>query len=252
MKPYSLTIGWLYPSLMNVYGDRGNVIALEARCNWRNIKTSVKLLDIGHKDSDLKNCDILLMGGAQDRQQEIVNNDLIKRKAVLKKLVNSGIPGLYVCGGYQFFGKYYKEADGNEIKGLGIFDVYTENPGESAKRLIGNMGFETYLDGQRYVLIGFENHGGRTFLEKSIKPFGNVLFGNGNNGEDKTEGVRHKNSFGTYSHGPILPKNPEFTDYLIKLALEHKYNKKITLEDLNNAIEQRARFSIANRIGIRI
>lgn len=252
MKQHSLTIGWLYPTLMNVYGDRGNLIAIEKRCNWREINTEIKLLDVGYSKSDLEACDLLLMGGAQDRQQQIVNDDLVSKREVLNKLINSEIPGLYVCGGYQFLGNYYKEADGRKITGLGIFDLYTENPGEDHPRLIGNMAFKTFFENESNVVVGFENHGGRTYLGKGIKPFGEIIKGNGNNGQDRTEGARYKNSFGTYGHGPILPKNPDFTDYLIKLALEKKYDKKIQLIDLNNALEQRARFSIANRIGVRI
>ena len=252
MKNYSLVIGWLYPTLMNVYGDRGNILALEKRCKSRNIEVQIRLLDVGFDEKELSSCDIFLMGGAQDRQQQIVNSDLLRKKATFKKLIDSNIPGLYVCGGYQFLGKYYKDADGKEIKGLGIFDLHTINPGEDSKRLIGNMAFKTNIDGRDYTIIGFENHGGRTYLGKNILPFGTTIRGNGNNGDDNTEGARYKNSFGTYSHGPILPKNPDFADYLIRLALEKKYSKKVKIKDLNNALEQRARFSIANRIGIRI
>lgn len=252
MKTLSLTIGWLYPTLMNVYGDRGNFIAISRRSEWRGIKTQTKMLEVGFSEKDLLNCDVLLMGGAQDRQQQMVNNDLLEKKKSLEKYIFDEKPGLYVCGGYQFLGKYYKEASGKVIKGLGIFDLYTEHPGEKLPRLIGNMAFKIKLSDTYYTIVGFENHGGRTYLGKNIEPFGEVLKGNGNNGTDKTEGAKYKNSFGTYSHGPLLPKNPDFTDYLISVALEKKYGSKVKLKDLNNALEQRARFSIANRIGVRI
>ncbi len=246
----SITIGWLYPTLMNIYGDRGNITTLINRCKWHDIETEVKYLDPRFSKEDLESCDLLIMGGAQDSQQTIVNKDLMTKKDLLKAKIESGTPGLYVCGGFQFLGKYYKEADGSVIDGLGLFDLYTENPGEKTQRLIGNMAFKfSDLD---YVLIGFENHGGRTYLGKDIEPFGSVIAGFGNNGNDQTEGARYKNSFGTYSHGPLLPKNPKFADYLIKLSLEQKYKTKIELEDLDDNIENKARMAIANKLNIAI
>mgnify|MGYP000126631016 CR=1 FL=1 len=247
---YNLKIGWLYPELMNIYGDRGNVIALQKRANLRDIDTELFLLNPGFDNKTLKECDLLLMGGAQDQQQVSVASDLEKRATLLKEIILQGTPGLYICGAYQFLGNYYKESNGNIIKGLGIFDLYTENPGETGKRLIGNMAFKSST--LNYTLIGFENHGGRTYLGKSLKPFGKVVKGYGNNGKDGTEGVEFKNSFGTYSHGPILPKNPVFTDYLLKLALEIKYKKKINLKDLDDDLEKKARMTIAKRLSIAI
>lgn len=248
-----LNIGWLYPELMNIYGDRGNVITLQKRSQWRNINVKIINLSPGFKKEELKKCDIILMGGAQDKQQEIVNNDLIKIRDTLLDVIENNTPGLYVCGGFQFLGKYYKEADGKIIEGLDIFDLYTENPGEEVNRLIGNMAFNTYdIDDKPYTMIGFENHGGRTYLGKNIKPFGEIIKGFGNNGNDKTEGARYKNSFGTYSHGPILPKNPKFADYLIKSALIKKYNNDINLITLDDDIENNARLAIAKRLSITI
>jgi len=245
-----LKIGWLYPELMNIYGDRGNVIALTKRCEWRKIQIEVVMLDLGFSEENLKKCDILLMGGAQDKQQEAVAKDLFKKSKVLQKMIEDGIPGLYICGAYQFLGKHYKEANGNIIKGLGIFNLYTESPGGNKKRLIGNIVFESpKLD---YSLVGFENHGGRTHLGSNIMPFGNVIRGFGNNGEDKTEGAIYKNSFGTYLHGPILPKNPLFADYLIEKSLEFKYKKKFKLEKLDDSLEEKARMAIAKRLSVGI
>lgn len=247
---YSLVIGWLYPELMNTYGDRGNIIALSKRCNWRKIKTEVLMLNIGFDKSDLKRCDLILMGGAQDTQQEAVSKDLFGKKEILKSLIQSGTPGLYICGAYQFLGNYYKEANGNKIKGLGIFDLYSENPGENIQRLIGNAAFKSDLID--YTLIGFENHGGRTYLGKNIAFFGKVVKGFGNNGKDGLEGAVYKNSFGTYLHGPILPKNPKFADYLIQKALELKYKSNIELERLDDTLETQARLVIAKRLSIAI
>ncbi|MBI3985110.1 MAG: cobalamin biosynthesis protein CobQ [Candidatus Levybacteria bacterium] len=246
----SLTIGWLYPELMNIYGDRGNVFVLQKRCKWRNIDTKVKYLNLGFDLKDLISCDLILMGGAQDKQQQAVAKDLTKNKDKLQSIIEKGIPGLYICGAYQFLGNFYKEANGQKIKGLSIFNLYTQNPGEDTKRLIGNAAFKFgELD---YTLIGFENHGGRTFLGKNLMPFGKVVKGFGNNAEDGLEGAIYKNSFGTYLHGPILPKNPVFADYLIQKALEIKYKEKISLEKLDDAIEENARLAIAKRLGIEI
>lgn len=252
MKNLSITIGWLYPELMNIYGDIGNITTLTKRSNWREIKSNVKILNIGFDIKSLESCDILLMGGAQDRQQIVVNEDLKRIKVKLKNKIEDGTPGLYVCGGFQFLGKYYKEADGKVVEGIGLFDLYTINPGESSKRLIGNMIFYPEVNGLDQPIVGFENHGGRTYLGKNIKPFGKVQSGFGNNGEDKTEGAQYKASFGTYSHGPILPKNPQFADYLIKSALENKYKKQIELIQLDDVIEQKARDVIAKRLQVEI
>lgn len=242
----NLTIGWLYPRLMNVYGDIGNIIVLKKRAEEREINVSILNLDIGFDVDLLNKCDLLFMGGAQDRQQTIVSSDLRKKAKKLKEKIENGTPGLYVCGAFQFLGKYYKEADGSVIKGLGIFDLYTENPGENSPRLIGNVA----IDSDFGILIGFENHGGRTYLGKDMKALGKVIKGFGNNGKDKTEGAIYKNSFGTYFHGPILPKNPKFTDYLIKIALKKKYDSPIKLSPIDNSIEDKARKTIAMRLGL--
>ncbi len=263
---YRLIIGWLYQELMSTYGDRGNIIALQKRCEWRGINAEVLHLDSGFKIQELKKCDLLFMGGAQDMQQKIVSDDLHppaggEKVKVLRKMIEDGIPGLYICGAYQFLGKYYKEADETTIPGLNILDLYTENPGENHKRLIGNIVIECHpersegsLDSsaspqndKETTLVGFENHGGRTYLGKNIKPLGKVLTGFGNNGIDKTEGAIYKNSFGSYLHGPILPKNPHFADHLIKLALEKKYNETIELNPLDDSLEHQAHDFVVRR-----
>lgn len=249
MKKYTLTIGWLYPELMSTYGDRGNIIVLQKRCEWRGIKVQINRLDLGFTINDLKKCDLLFMGGAQDRQQQIVAEDLMMKKEALQKQIEYGIPGLYICGAYQFLGIYYREADGTVINGLGILDLYTENPGIDFSRLIGNIVVRV-LDNK--IIVGFENHGGRTYLGKNVKPLGIVIKGFGNNGKDQTEGAIYKNSFGSYLHGPILPKNPQLADLLIKLALEKKYKKNIDLSSLDDSLETAARDAIAKRLNIKI
>jgi len=259
---YNLTIGWLYPELMSTYGDRGNIIVLQKRCEWREIETEVKRLDIGYSVKDLQSCDLLFMGGAQDKQQTIVSEDLKKKVHELSEMIEDGTPGLYICGAYQFLGKYYKEADGTMIDGLGIFDLYTESPGMDKPRLIGNilceidneisdsygMKSENKEPVTKNTLVGFENHGGRTYLGKQIKQFGKVIKGFGNNGEDGTEGAIYKNSVGSYMHGPILPKNPHLADHLIKLALEKKYKKKIELGKLLDSLDWHAHNMMMEKI----
>lgn len=239
----NLTIGWLYPELMNIYGDRGNIITLVKRAKWREIKVEVEELNPGFSEKDLKQCNLLLMGGAQDKQQSIVNTDLKTHHKSLSEMIDEGVPGLYVCGGFQFLGNYYREADGTVVDGLGIFDLFTENPGPDQERLIGNIIIRPEIAGLSAPIVGFENHGGRTILGENAKPFGRVLHGHGNN-NDGTEGAVFKNSIGTYLHGPILPKNPELADYLIKLAL--KINE---LKPLDDKLETQAHKSIMQKLG---
>lgn len=201
------------------------------------------------------------MGGAQDKQQEIVNVDLKNKKGkFLKDAITQGVPGLFVCGAYQFLGKYYKTADGTMIDGLGAFDLHTENPGLNVSRCIGNIVvspnvnfdgngvFRQAQDDKKKFFVGFENHGGRTYLADQKLAFAKVIKGFGNNGEDLTEGIYYKNSFGTYLHGPILPKNPELADYLIKKALERKYGKGVQLKKINNKWEKKAKNWVMNKL----
>lgn len=243
----TLTIGWLYPDLMGIYGDRGNIIALQKRCEWRGIGVIIKTITIDTVITELRTADMLMMGGAQDKQQIIVSKDLQKKKSILQEKIENGTPGLFICGGFQFLGKYYKEADGTVIEQLGILDVFTENPG--GKRLIGNITVDASDFFQtKTILVGFENHGGRTQLGKSVLPLGKVLKGYGSNTEDKQEGAVYKNSIGTYLHGPVLPKNPLLTDWLIRKALEKKYKEAIILESLDDQLAQKAHDSVIQKL----
>lgn len=243
----TLTIGWLYPDLMSIYGDRGNIIALTRRCIWRDIEVKVKPITVDTSLSELRTSDMLFMGGAQDRQQTIVAKDLQKKKKVLSQMIEDNVPGLYICGGFQFLGAYYKEADGTIIEQLGVLDVYTENPG--GKRLIGNIAIDASMVlGKKTTLVGFENHGGRTRLGQHVRPLGQVIKGYGSNAEDHTEGAVYKNSIGTYLHGPILPKNPILTDYVITKTLERKYNKDIQVSSLDDTIAIFAHDAIEKRM----
>jgi len=259
MNNLQIIIGWLYPELMSTYGDRGNILVLQKRCEWRGIKTELVNIDQTTSDQRLKTIDLLFSGGAQDREQELVIQDLQKRKTVIRKLIEENIPTLFVCGAPQLMGQYYEPSEGKRIEGLGIFDMYSKHPGPKQKRLIGNIMTKLNLNSisqpelfTNPYLIGFENHGGRTYLGKSAKPLAQVVKGYGNNGEDGTEGIIYKNALGTYLHGPLLPKNPQVADWLVTKALEIKYKKFIELKPLDDALETEACKAIANKLNVRV
>jgi len=246
---YQLTIGWLYPDLMSTYGDHGNILSLQKRLAWREIGVEIKDLSVGSSAKDLLACDLIFMGGAQDRQQKIVSQDIQKGKAqALASMIEDNVPGLYICGAYQFLGKYYKEADGTIIDGLGVLDLYTENLGLSTERLIGNVLAQTLFLEENTKIVGFENHGGRTYLGSNVRPLGRIIKGFGNNGKDRSEGAIYKNSLGSYLHGPILPKNPKITDWLLEKALERKYKDKIVISPLDDTLEMQAQTVIVRKL----
>lgn len=227
-----MKIAWLYPDLMSTYGDRGNVIVLQKRCEWRNIAAKVVSVTLETPAKELEKCDLIFMGGAQDRQQKIAGEDFLKRKGpVVKKMVEAGTPALFVCAAYQFVGHYYTSYQGDKISGAGIFDLYTEHPGDQAQRLIGNVVAEVI--NTKEIIVGFENHGGRTYLGAKMKPFAKVIKGFGNNGEDGFEGAVYQNAIGSYFHGPLLPKNPWIADLLIEKAVG-------TIQRLDDSLEEKA------------
>jgi len=239
-----LTIAHLYPDLLNLYGDRGNIECLRQRCLWRGIEVEVRNTSLN--DDLPEQVDLMFMGGGEDISQKQLYEDFIniKGQQIKKHIENNGV-GLFICGGYQLLGHYYKPYEGKNIKGLGVFDLYTQHFGRDKKRCVGNV----VCEWNNSKLVGFENHGGRSYFTKTTpqpppskggggtKPLAKIITGYGNNGEDKTEGAVYKNTFGTYLHGPLLPKNPHFADHLIKLALEKKYNKKIELGVLGDELE---------------
>jgi lipid II isoglutaminyl synthase (glutamine-hydrolysing) len=228
----TLTLVHLYPDLLNLYGDRGNIIALSRRCAWRDIELRVVGVGLGGSFSP-DDADILFIGGDQDREQTVVADDIRQNHAAsIRAAVDRGTPFLAVCGGYQLLQRFYRAADGEELEGMGIFDAYTIHPGRQASRCVGNVVVEWELG----TIVGFENHGGRTFLQGQTKALGSVLQGYGNNGQDGTEGARVANVFGTYVHGSLLPKNPAFADLLLTLALEHRY-PDVPLESLDDDLE---------------
>jgi lipid II isoglutaminyl synthase (glutamine-hydrolysing) len=246
MKNYSLTIGWLYPELMSTYGDRGNITVLQKRCEWRDIQVEIIPINQVTNNQQLKTIDLLFGGGAQDHEQELVMKDLQKKGKVIKELIEKNIPALFVCGAPQLMGNYYEPSIGKRIEGLGIFDMYSKHPGKEKPRLIGNVVAKTTADDK--IIVGFENHGGRTYLGSNAKPFATIIKGFGNNGEDRTEGVVYKNAIGCYLHGPLLPKNPAIADHLIKTSLEVKYQEKVQLKKLDDSLEIQAQQAIIKRL----
>ncbi len=229
-----IKIAHLYPDMLNLYGDRGNIIALTQRMNARGIDVQTDAITMG-KSFNSDDYDILFIGGGQDFEQDVLLDDLKRGKDTeISKAIHGGKVMLAICGGYQMLGKYYKTYDGKKLEYMGALDFYTEGKEE---RMIGNYAFKTK---EGIEVVGFENHSGRTYLGKGIEPLGRVIKGYGNNGEDKTEGIRFKNTFATYSHGPVLPKNPQFADLLISKAIENKYGKT-ELASLDDTLEAKAR-----------
>lgn len=230
-----LNIAHLYPELLNIYGDMGNIYALKKRCEWRNISAEVYNINQG-ADINPDLFDIYFIGGGQDKQQIDVAKEMQKQKENLKQAAENNAVMLAICGGYQLLGKYYLPHKGEKLEGIGILNAYTI---AGNKRFIGNVTVKSnFLSPE--TIVGFENHSGLTYLEEGTTPIGKVITGNGNNGKDLTEGARYKNVFGTYLHGSLLPKNPQFADYLIKLALNKKYNCEIELDKLDDSIENTA------------
>ena len=230
----SIKIAHLYPKLLNIYGDRGNIITLKKRCEWRNIPVEIEEINI---DNKITHHDIYFIGGGQDLQQIEVAQELMKHKDFLAKERDNGSIFLGICGGYQLMGHYYQPHKGKKLEGISLLDAYTV---AGNQRYIGNVTSKTEFTTPR-TLVGFENHSGLTYLQGDTKPLAIVITGNGNNGKDKTEGARFKNVFGTYMHGSFLPKNPHFADYLLELAL----GKKLSL--LDDTIEENAHYSLVNK-----
>jgi CobQ-like glutamine amidotransferase family enzyme len=246
MTNFKIKIGHLYPKLLNIYGDRGNIICLKKRCLWRGIDIEIVNLGCGDEIKE-KEFDLFFGGGGQDRQQLIVADDLQKKKKVLKNEADRGVPMLTICGTYQLFGHYFKTHQDKKIPGISIFDATTI---ASYKRKIGNIiiKLSNFPIGNCDKIVGFENHSGNTFIKgSSTAPLGKVIKGFGNNGKDGMEGAIYHNVIGCYLHGPVLPKNPHLADWLIKKALETKYKKKMDLKELDDQAEWLAHQSAIKR-----
>ncbi len=231
-----LRLAHLYADVMNVYGDRGNAIALRYRCEARGIALDVDGIGIAEA-FDPQAYDLLIVGGGEDREQRRIAADLVARGPAIRAAIEEGLPALAVCGGFQLFGERYVDADGGVLPGIGLFRMETRHPGEGAERAIGNVLLRTDFG----EVVGFENHGGRTWLDDGQERFGTVVAGRGNNGRDGSEGARVANAIGTYLHGSLLPKNPAIADFLLGKALARRYGESATLEPLDDSLEEAAR-----------
>ncbi len=237
----------LYPDQMNIYADRGNILFLQRRCEWRGIGFVHAGAGTGEQ-VDPGEHDLFYIGGGQDRDQRMVAADMVATKREsLAAAVDDGAPLLAVCGGYQLLGHSYQLGE-EKLPGLGLADLETVR--EEGPRLIGNVAIETEIGGERRLLAGFENHGGRTYLGPGVVPLGRVVKGFGNNGGDGFEGVRRDNLIGTYLHGPLLPKNAWLADHLIATALARRYGEPPTLEPLPDTFEAAAHASARRAAGV--
>ena len=244
MSEKTLRICHLYPDLLNLYGDRGNILCMRRRLEWRGIDAEVTGVTVGQK-ADFTQFDLFFVGGGQDFEQEVLLSDLRAGKGgEIKAAIADGKTFLAICGGYQMLGSYYRTWDGKQCDFIGAIDYYTVGAEE---RMIGNTLFECLPESGGSLVVGFENHSGKTYLGSGVSPLGKVLAGGGNNGEDGYEGVRYQNVFGTYSHGPVLPKNPEFCDHLLTTALHGRY-PELELQPLDDAAERAAHDTMVQRL----
>ncbi len=234
MNKPKLKLAWLYYDLLELYGDRGNIKAIEYICHENDLEIKIHKITI-NDDVDISNFDILFLGGGTDYAQNLLYKDLLKRKEQIVKLLDNKGFALTICGGYQMFGKYYLAADGSKIDGLNIFDFYTD-AGDS--RCIGNVIIKSSISDE--LLVGFENHGGQT--KNVAHPFGEIKLGNGNEFDSKYEGCLMPGFIGTYLHGPLIPKNPEVAKYVLEYVLKNKYQNDtdIKIDALENSKQARA------------
>ena len=240
-----LKICHLYPDILNLYGDRGNILCMERRLRWRDIAVTTTNISVGMplKAADY---DLFFIGGGQDFEQEVLLEDLHGAKtAEIKAAVNDGKAFLAICGGYQMLGQYYKTWDGVQLDFIGAINVHTIGAKE---RMIGNYMYRTTPESSGSIVVGFENHSGKTYLGEDVAPLGMMIKGYGNNGEDQTEGARYNNVFATYSHGSLLPKNPVLCDFILQTALDRRYGKTEPLVPLNDTLELNAHNYMEQRL----
>ena len=225
-----LKILHMYPNMLDLYGDSGNVEVLSYRCKMRGIELEVSKHLIGDKETDFTQYDIIYLGGGADFEQQILADDLVSCKDSIMEAYKAGTFFLMICGGYQLMGQYYKDSNGEKVPGLGLFDYYT------------------VASTDKYKVIGFENHGGQTTNVKS--PFGKVLSGNGNEFESSTEGYMEKSVIATYLHGPLLSKNPKVSDYVISYCMSRKLGEKYIPAPINDKLEEDCRKQLFERLGV--
>jgi hypothetical protein len=241
LKKPVLRICHLYPDLLNLYGDRGNILALIYRAKMRGIDSEVLSVTIDQK-YEVDQYDITFFGGGQDAEQNLIRRDLVNEKGEdVRSAVQKNKVFLCICGGYQMMGRYYQEHKGKKITCLEAIDIFTVG---DQKRMIGNTVYHSEMLSEAPILYGFENHSGRTYLGEGVRPLAKTIIGYGNNGEDGTEGAIHNNVYCTYSHGSFLPKNPAMTDHLIETALQQKLGASYVLEVADADIEGIARSEI--------
>ena len=249
----TLRIAHLFPDLLNLYGDGGNVKCLAKRAEWRGIPVDV--MTVNHGESiDLSAVDIVFLGGGPDREQQLASEQLIRMRDDLAAYVESDGVLLAICGGYQILGSEWLLGE-ESVEGLGLVDMVTKRANGSADRLIDNIVLDSPLATR--PVVGYENHAGRTYLGSGLEPFGTVVSstGHGNNESDRSDGVLYRNVLGTYLHGPLLGKNPELSDHLLTLALEVKAARfgsaAVPLEPLDDSVEAAANEYMVKRLGVR-
>lgn len=236
-------IAHMYPDLLNLYGDRGNLLCLQQRMGWYGHHCTIKSIHLGEK-IDYANIDMIFMGGGSDREQGLVYRDLVGRSDEFLASIEDGMPALCICGAYQLLGTSYIAVDGQVMEGLKFFNFITRG---AQNRLIGNVLIKACIEGEEISVVGFENHGGRTYFEDdALQPFGQVIRGYGNNGEDKQEGIKYKNLIGTYLHGPLLPKNPGVADFFLQ-TMARRRGMELNAQ-LDDHIEQMAHEQVKTKL----
>lgn len=236
----------MYADMLDLYGDSGNMEVIGYRCRMRGIDCQVDTYSIDSEMPDFASYDLIYIGGGADLEQQHISADLLKCREGIKKAYESGTFLFLICGGYQLMGKYYRDADGNDIPGLGLFDYFTVAPDSRKLRCIGNIVIRTTFTGETVDMVGFENHGGQTQGVKT--PLGEVLCGNGNCSKSKYEGYFEKNVIATYSHGPCLSKNPEIADYMITYCVNRGSDEKTELKKLDDTLEKQCRQVMLDRL----
>ena len=239
-----IVVGHLYPDYLNIYADRGNIAVLARRAAWRGHELEVRSVSVGEPVVAGEH-DLLYVGGGQDREQALVAEDLVAKADGIRAAVDGGAGVLAVCGGYQLLGRGYRDLHGIDLPGVGLFPHETV-AGET--RMIGDVLLECELEpGVKRTLAGFENHAGRTMLDPGAQPLGRVVAGFGNDGESGFEGCRVGRAVGTYLHGPLLPRNPWFADWVLRRALAHRLDEPPELAPLPDELEEQAHTVSARR-----
>ncbi len=236
----------MYADMLDLYGDCGNMEIMQYRCRMRGIGCTVDHYSIGSPEPDFASYDMIYIGGGADLEQQHISADLMERRGGIMKAYKQGTFLFLICGGYQLMGKFYRDADGNDIRGLGLFDYYTVAPESRKMRCIGNIVVQAELGGKKVSVVGFENHGGQT---KGVKtPFGKVLCGSGNCSKGGYEGYFEKNVIATYLHGPCLSKNPEVADYMIAYCVSRGEAEPEVLAELDDSLEKQCRQVMLGRL----